>query len=90
LSRVARASLAALFVATSFAACSDGSDVLDDACRVIAEKCGVASSVGDCVDRLAGQPTGCIECIAEAGCDYPEQCSPRNSNCRLPLSLLPE
>jgi hypothetical protein len=82
-------SFVTLLVCVVFAACSDGSDRLDDACNLIAKDCGVRPSVGDCIDRLAGQPTTCVECIAEAGCDYPEVCSPRNSSCRLPLSLLP-
>jgi hypothetical protein len=73
---------------TAGAACSDDSpSVLEDACRVVVDDCGVGDSVGACLDALGDQLDECLACVAESGCSYGALCAERG--CDLPGSYLP-
>lgn len=63
-----------LVVVTSLSCSDDGPDVLEDACRVVVDDCGVGTSVGACLDDLGNELDACLDCIASGGCDYPSRC----------------
>ena len=69
--------------------CQDDGDLLERACRVMVEDCGVDVAVGWCIDSMGGESAQCLACIVESGCDFGGACSDSPPRCYFPRAYLP-